>query len=512
MKLASIFTDHMVLQADKPIRVFGQGAGTVSVEFLDQQVTKEVTGEEWCITLPAASYGGPYEMKIVLNAEEIVLQDVYLGEVWLAMGQSNMEMPLFRTEYGLETAKHSANDKFRLFTIARRTERNTPMCVWAAVKDEIEDTPWKLCCEESVLKFSAIGYYVAQELQEKLGVAVGVINCSWGGMPIETFIRRDYFTQCEVLRPELEKYQAMLDKLDWAAYQEAFQKELAERQRFFDAITFDEVEEVREKGPQPCIGYPAESMPQAAEGPFVPSNPGCLYDSMVSRIVPFGVRGVLWYQGESNQCDGYLDKYLTFMKSMREIFENDELHFCAAELAAYGYCGDAYTRQNADNRFVTTDNIALKREQQQKATELAPNNYLATSMELGQYNDIHPIHKKSLAHRMALKLLKHTYHQPIIADQPIYDYAEFKDGKAYVHLKHAEGLYCRYLWAVKMYVADERHELKRAQIQIEGDTLALTCSAVPNPTIVRYGFDSYYHGYHIYNKAGLPLAPFRTDV
>ncbi len=512
MRLASVFTDHMVLQAGKPIKIFGQGAGTLLVQFLNMKKEYTITEEEWCVSFPEAAYGGPYEMHFNLNGQEVVLRDVHVGEVWLACGQSNMELPLFRTEYALEEAAHSENDQIRFFTVPRRTRKDVPIYGWHAEKATGEDKPWQVCNEESALHFSAIGYYVAKELQQKLGVTIGVISCNWGGTPIETYIKREYFETSECLRPELEKYQKMLAELDWDAYEEAYRQSMLALENYCRSIDYDEVEEVREKGVRACIGEPKGTVPQMPDGPYTSKTAGCLYDSMISRIAPFGVQGVLWYQGESNHCDYYLDKYLVFMQCMRDTFENQDLHFCAAELAGYGYCNDPGSlRQNADNRFIYGNNIALTREQQQRATEVGRNNYLATCMELGDYSDIHPIQKKPLAHRMTLKLLKYVYGFDIYADHPTFRSVEFKEGKAYIQLDHADGLYSRVLWAVKMYVADESHELKRAQIKIEDDMLILSCPAVPNPTVVHYAFDSYYLGYHIYNKAGLPLAPFRTD-
>ena len=512
MKLASVFTDHMVLQAGKPIKIFGQGAGKLLVQFLNIKKEYIITQEDWCVSFPEATYGGPYEMYFKLNGEEVVLKDVHVGEVWLACGQSNMELPLFRTEYGLEEAAHAENGQIRFFTVPRRTMKEVPIFGWHAEKVNGEDKPWQVCNEESALHFSAVGYYVAKELQQKLGVVIGVISCNWGGTPIETYIKREYFESSDCLKTELEKYQDMLAELDWDAYEEDYRRSASALEEYCKSIDYDEVEEVREKGVRACTGEPKGTVPELPEGPYMSKAAGCLYDAMISRIAPYSAQGVLWYQGESNHCDGYMDKYLVFMQCMRDTFENQDLHFCAAELAGYGYCNDPGSpRQSADNRFISENNIALTREQQQRATEVGKNNYLATCMELGDFCDIHPIQKKLLAHRMTLKVLKYVYGFDIYADHPTFQSAEFKDGKVFIKFHHGEGLYSRKLWAVKMYVADESHELKRAQLQIEDDMLIVSCPVVPDPKVVHYAFDSYYLGCHIYNKAGLPLAPFRTE-
>lgn len=510
MKLASIFTDHMVLQANQSIKIFGEGQGVGEITFLGKTVAFSFEQDEWCVSLPAADYGGPYEMDITLDNVTYKLKDIYIGEVWLACGQSNMEQVLFKTEYGIEEAKHAYNDKIRFFTVPRRTERNTPKCGWHSDKVTGEDRPWEICTEESALHFSAIGYYVAKELQERLNIAIGVISCNWGGVPIETYISRDYFSQLDCLKPQLEEYNAMLRGLNWDLYKAAYRKGIREWDDYYHAIDYDVVDEVREKGVRACIGMPLEPTPCMPDGPYVPQMPGCLYDSMIARIAPFGVKGMMWYQGESNQSLNYLDKYLLFMRCMCDTFKNPDMVFYAVELASFSYFGGE-DEQTTDNRFVVSSNLAFTREQQQRATEVASNNYLITSMELGDLYDIHPVQKRELAHRMVLKMFKYTYGLNVYADHPTYRSAEFKNGKVYIHLNHSDGLYCRYLSGVKMYVADESHQLKRAKIEIKNDMLILSCNEVKTPILARYGFDYYYSGCHIYNKAGLPLAPFRTD-
>ena len=130
MKLSSIFTDHMVIQQGMPIRIFGEGKGKVTVDFLGK-VTEYISEEDkWCITYPEESYGGPYDMKVTLDDETVILKDIYIGEVWIASGQSNMEMPLFRTEYGINEARHSKNDMIRLFTVSRRRKKDDRCYGW----------------------------------------------------------------------------------------------------------------------------------------------------------------------------------------------------------------------------------------------------------------------------------------------------------------------------------------------------------------------------------------------
>lgn len=508
MVLASIFTDGLVLQQGMPVKVFGYGKGTVSVDFLGDNVTESFDGEEWCVTLPSYEYGGPYTMTVSLNGETTIISDIYVGEVWIASGQSNMEMPLFRVEHAFSEAENCYNKKIRFFDVPRRVERDVQKYGWPFICSDGKDTPWQICDTDSALRFSAIGYYVAKELNRKLGVAVGIIGCYWGSRNIETFISRDYAHKSPILQKIADEYTSMVQNTDMNEYR----KELDGMYEFIKQrvleIDYDEIEKTKQLGleytiPCPLPGYPA----CYKKGPNHPDEIGVLYDSMVSRIVPYGAKGLLWYQGESNPTD-YYDKYRVFMECMKDKFQNPSMKFYAVQLAGWRYT----SVDKPSNTFVTNPiTRAYTREAQQKAVDTLPDNYLISTMQIDDIMDIHPKNKEDLAHRMVLKMLKYSYGFDVKCEQPVYDSAVFKEGKAYIKLKHADGLMSLDLNSVKMYIADDSKELKKAKIEICGDTLVLSSPEVTNPTIVRFAFDSFYLGTHIMNDAGLPLGPFRTD-
>ena len=511
MKLSFVFTDHMVLQADIPIRIFGEGAGRAEVCFCGRHEAVESKGEIWVITLPAMSYGGPYEMTVRLNGEETVLRDVYIGEVWYAGGQSNMEMPLFCIENGFEFAKHAKNDMLRLFTVPRRTHRDMRLSGWHFNNNPEVDTPWQICTEESVLNFSAIGYLAAKQLQEKLGVAVGVISCNYGGTMIEPWIARTYLENDPELRYTVDSYDEKAGVTDTDAYFTRYKQVTDMCNLLCDNDRTDYIEKTRRMGIRATVLFQGrEEFPPLPDGPYNPRCPGCLYDAMTARIVPYGIRGVMWYQGEANAPEHYAKKYLAYMQCMKDSFRNPDLKFYAMELASFGY-----TWQN--NTTVVTDgtskepNFAHTREQQYLATRLVPNNYTVTTMELGDPNNIHSFHKSQMAHRLAQKILKHSYGFDVPADQPVAVGAEFKDGKAYITVKNGEGLYSNYPTAVDIFIGDESGVMKKADLEIHDGLLILSSPQIQKPAFARYAFDRSYLGRHIYNAVGLPLAPFRTD-
>ena len=511
MKLASVFTDHMVLQKGRPVKVFGEGEGTVTVEFLGNTVTQSFTQNEWCVVLPSFEYGGPYEMTVTLNDKKIILKDIYVGEVWLAMGQSNMEMPLFRTLYGCDEAKHAYNEKVRFFDIPRRVERDKPKYGWPFIKTDGEDTPWEVCDESSALRASAVGYYVAKELSAKLGVAIGIIGCNWGCRRLEPFISREYAHKTESLKKMLDEYNEMVKATDMDEYR----KELDSMYDFIKErcaeIDYDEIERTAELGPtytRPCPlkGYPACYKP----GPNHPDGIGVLFDAMVSRIAPFGVNGVLWYQGESTHGDEYYaEKYGVFMECMMDTFKNHNMNFYTVELPGShflnpGFKDDAFIEDKNDRIFI--------REAFRRLAEKYENNHVVTTMQIVDVvESTHPLDKASIAHRMALKVLRYSYGFDIPCEEPSFESARFENGKAYIKLKNADGLMSPDLGNVRMYIADSSKCLKRAEIVIDGNTLILSNPEVKNPQYARYAFNSHYIGEHLMNNAGLPLAPFRTD-
>ena len=299
MKLASIFTDHMVFQANKPIRIFGEGRGKGYVELGNNKYEIKLSGDNWYAELPKMSYGGPYDIEVSLNAQITVLSDVHIGEVIIVGGQSNAEMPLFRMENGFDDAKHAYNDKIRLFTVARRMQKDTVSCGWHFEKTVSYDTPWQVCCEENALHFSGLGYYIAKKIEEKLDVVVGIISCNWGGIGIESFIGREYFYDNDSLKNIINEYEDKASCMSKEEYEKAFKQDLQKWEAYYKSIDFDEVEKTKEIGIRATSGIEG-IQPTLSYGRYMPSAPGTLYESMLKRIAPFSISAVVWYQGEKH--------------------------------------------------------------------------------------------------------------------------------------------------------------------------------------------------------------------
>jgi len=511
MQLAKIFTDHLVLQREMPIRVFGTGSGTAVVRFLGEEVTKTFSEEKWCVELSPRPAGGPFEMEIDLNGETVTLSDILIGDVFLACGQSNMEMPLFRTESGFADAAHCENENIRYFTVPRRYKKGLDTYNYHFIDMFSTDTPWAICKEDTAINFSAIGHYFAEIIQKEADVPVGIISCNWGGRRIEAFIEKSYFYGEPSLESQMREFEEYNKTLDM----EAYEKEILDFEEDVKQYILTEqagcMENVLKMGVYAAADtINLDRFPCPPKGPYDSTSPATLWDSMFSEIVPYGARAMLWYQGESNGSDrDYCEKYLTFLRCIREQFKSD-MEVYAVELAPYLRHNMDY-RMHPNDTFITEDNWAYLREQQQEATVKGKKNYLITTQGLGDMYDIHPKRKKELAERMAKKALRYTYGLDVPADQPVYRSAEFKDGKAYITLDNAEGLFSR-LWSVEMKIAGEDKVLHPATVEItEDNRLVVYSENVPEPILVRYGFCMYNFSGQIYNKYGLPLAPFRTD-
>lgn len=511
MKLASIFTNSMILQRDIPIKVFGTGNGNVHITFLNETVSTTSKDGKWCVVLNSHPAGGPYTMQISLNGKMIILSDILIGDVFLVGGQSNMEMPLFKTDDGYEEVENCENSNIRFFTVPRRFKAGVDNYGWHFSAVLNKDTPWVYCNKKSASLFSAIGYYFAKYIQKEFNVPIGIISCNWGGKKIEAFIERKYFYNNRVLSHIIKEYDELISRIDMAEYEKKFEQFLKDMEYYCTVKKPCEMDLVNEYGVAAAeaksMGYGAQ--PIFETGPYDGVSAGNLWETMFSTIVPYTIKALLWYQGEANSPDykTYAEKYLIFLKCFRENFGYNIPSY-AVEIAPF--LRNSNQLLQGVKGELEEKNWAYIREQQQLATEMESNNYLVTTQELGAMYEIHPHQKKEIARRLSLKVLKYTYDRDVLADQPIYESVEFIDGKAYITVKNAATLFGN-INDVIMYIAGEDESLKRAKVEIVDNKICAYSDEVNNPILVRYAFEMYYFGAHIYNEAGLPLAPFRTD-
>lgn len=500
-KIADIFTDHMVLQRQQTIRVFGEcdEAGDITVElngFADTVCAKD---GKWVAHLPEMEAGGPYEMKVSFKDTQLVIKDILLGDIWIASGQSNMEFPLIFEYRGLREAKQAYNPNIRLYTCSREVYPGHEEYTWAFEKVSTKRVPWSICDEESVLHFSAIGYFVAKQLNEELDIPIGVISANKGGMPIDTFAPEEAFEN-EHYKPVMDEYNRIKlpDEEAGAHFDEVYKQTQISMDN--DGVTMEEL--VRRMGVRAATvhgrKYPAGELKMCK---YHPKAPAVLYNVfMRDQIKPLAVKGVLWYQGESSRFDrNYADKFKIMTDFWRRDLENEDMPFYTVEVAAHDYWCD------------TVPDVAYLRAEQWRATKLVKNTYITSTQDMGDAYDIHPDSKLELSERIANQILNHTYGIEKYCECPAYDSHEIKGKEVWIKLKNADGFFGSDI-AKELKICGDGDVYVTASFRIEGDTLVVWNDGIEKPKNVRYCFTDFYSRGGFFNKSGLPLAPFATDV
>lgn len=507
MKLESIFQNGIVFQRNKPIRIFGTGEGVCVAEMCGARAVSERTKDGWLVTLPPMEAATGLTVTLDLNGEKRTLEDVAVGEVFVLSGQSNMEMPLFRTQNAFDEAKNADDDLIRFFTVPRRyyegfTGRNRHFEIV-----EAKDGTWKKCTEETALHFSAIGYYFAKFLRKGLNVPVGMINCNWGARVIRTFIPYEDCENEPAMANEVAAYKKALTSMPEEEYEKAFANFLRELEIQCDT-TSETFEMAKRFGHLFAYAYDAANAKIAkpvAYGKFSPDRPGGLWSTMVRHICPLSLGGVLWYQGESdNRTSNYFEKYRTMLNSWRREFNDPALPFFAVELAPFRREG-RLAEQDDNEGFNSL------REAQQRCADELENSYLATIIDCGDEFDIHPQDKKTPAKRLWLLAAKYLYGMDVVADAPRYESHRFlEDTAAIIKVKNAKKLYS---YGIRgFWMAGEDGVFYPCNAILAGDTeIRIRAPRVKAPKYIRYCYYSYPQTSYLVNEEALPLMPFRTD-
>ena len=482
VKLNGIFGDGMVLQRELPISVWGTAnpGEWVTVEFAGQKLFASAdTSGTWLIKLsPLLASAEPRELIATTAHSKIKISGVLVGEVWLCSGQSNMEWALGRCTGGPEAVMNSANPQLRLCTIPHNPQI-TP-------QDDVA-TKWVESCPGSTKLFSAIAWWFGSKLQKELGVPVGIINDSYGGTQIQSWMRLEILKQGPW--PQDKSTDIMLSKADYdqrkAKLQPAMDKYLAEKARA-----------IKDKSPAP-------DMLACWPGDF--RGPSVLWNGMVAPLQKLTIRGVLWYQGESNAYVGVADTYKWLLPAM---IADWRVGFAKPELPFIIY-------QISPNRKPQTDpnentGIAVLQEAQLKTSLATPHTALVVTMDLGETN-VHYLNKEPASERGMKAALGIAYGRQLEFTSPIYRRLQFEGDQAVVHFVHAAGgLAAKGNLLSGFVIAGEEHKFVFADARIEGETVIVSSPQVSKPVAVRYGWADFPKA-NLFSKEGLPVSPFRTD-
>jgi len=498
LKPAQIFSDNMVLQQKKPIIVWGTGKSgdTVTVSMGGNRVSCLIKDEKWQVELPRMNAGGPYVLRISNEELEYIYENVMIGEVWFAGGQSNMELELKDSLNGEDEVLAADHPMIRFYNVAKISTLEEESL------QEENKCYWKVVSKETASNISAVAYYYACELVKKLNVPVGIIDCYWGGTSISCWTSKEYLLEDKVSEEYVTSWDAEVgDKTDEEYEKELvdynirlnkWQQDCEELKRNQPDIDWSKIEEYI--GPFP---WPA---PYGRKSPY---RPGGLYETMVQRVVPFVVKGFLWYQGEEDEKRPYIyDRMLSkLIRQWRSDWNDDNLPFIIMQLPMFIETGKEDTKH-----------WAILREQQRKIAATVKNVYLTVLIDCGEIDNIHPLDKKTVGYRAALQSLENVYFvKNLYANSPMYESRDLKSNKIVLYFNYVYGGFevsdGEYIPLFE--IAGEDRVFRKAEARIVGETIEVSCENVNNPKYARYGWTNY-GIVNLYNAKGMPVAPFVT--
>lgn len=474
--LAPLFQDGAVLQRDMPVPIWGTaGPGEkITVHFAGQTVaaTADASGRWQADLAPLAASSEGRDL-VIEGANKITLRDILVGEVWLCNGQSNMEWPLKNSptpEKVLAAAQHPLIRQFKV-AIASAEQPATTV-----------NGSWVTCTPETAGAFTAVGYYFATTLQPKLDVPIGLINNTWGGTKIEAWMSAEAREAFPVIA---QRWQIAIKDLPKKT--EAYEKA---------RIAFKQQADAAKAAGQP---FDYKKYPKPPPGPGTKEAPGGLFNGMTSPLIPYAIRGILWYQGESNtgRHDEYARLQPAYIADLRARWKNDTLPFLFVQLPNYIARVDVTTRW-PEFRAAQIETLAV------------PHTGMAITLDVG--GDGHPPDKTEVGQRLA-RLAEVQIYKTATGDAtgPLATSAEkTPDGVKITFAEATSGLQSKGdLTGFELAGPDGTYH--PAQARIESDTLLVTAAEVPAPSKIRYAWKNNPPA-PLYNRANLPASPFQLDV
>lgn len=468
LQMPQLYTDNMVLQRDYPLTLRGKAdAGEkVTVAIAGQKGTA-IAGRDgkWTVTLLPLKAGGPYTLTVSAGKRKLTYKNVLVGEVWLCSGQSNMEFYLNWASTAKRDVPQAANDGIRLYDMKGRWRTDAKK--WdASVLDSLnrlqyyKETQWEVCSPATAGSFSAVAYYFGKMLQDSLKVPVGLICNAIGGSPTEAWIDRNTLEY---------RFPAILR--DWT--QNDFIQDWV---RGRAALNIKRATSKLQRHPyEPCY----------------------LYEAGIRPLEQFPVRGVIWYQGESNahNREAHEKLFKLLVESWRKNWNNGQLPFYYVQLSS-----------------IDRPSWPWFRDSQRRMMQEIPYSAMAVSSDHGDSLDVHPKNKQPIGERLGRWALNKTYgREDVVPSGPLFRGVEYKDGAAYVSFDYAEGLRASDGKPLRTFeVAETEGVYYPATAEVVGDRIKVYNKNVKNPLHVRYGWQPFTRA-NLVNGAGLPASTFRTE-
>lgn len=487
IKMPAIFGSHMVLQREQKNPVWGWAAPgeKIHVEIASQSIltSPDKTGK-WKVTLAPIESVGPHTLTVTSDKsdQKLVFEDVLIGEVWICSGQSNMAWNVGNSDDAdLETlaAKYP---HIRLISV--------PQVGTQAPQDDFKGN-WQPCTPESVRDFSAVGYFFGRQLHQTLDVPIGLIDNAWGGSAAEAWVRRDLMEEDERFAELMQKWKDTEAGYDFKAQQ----------LRYETAIEVWKTKTIAARN----AGKPVPNRPRPPRNVLAGQHrPGNLYNGVLRPTIGYGIRGVIWYQGESNagRAYQYRDLFPKMITHWREEWQQGDFPFYWVQLADY----------KAESPIPQPSDWAELREAQTMSLKL-PNTGQAVIYDLGEADDIHPKNKQIVAKRLARWALAKDYGIEIAYRSPEYKSMEIVDDAIVVTFDHVgRGLDTFDTREIKGFaIAGDDRQWQWANTKIiSKNQVKVWTTDIPQPTAVRYAWANNPVA-NLQSQEGLPATPFRSD-
>ena len=476
--LAPLFRHGAVLQQGKAVPVWGQAepGEKVTVEFQGQK--KEATAGtdgKWSVTLDPLSVSATGAELTATGKNTLKVSDILVGEVWICSGQSNMA-------WNVKAAKDFAQES---------AAANLPLIRHFKVELKPSEKPednlngeWAVCSPQTVGDFSATGYFFGRELYKVLNVPIGLINTSYGGTPVESWMSDAALKGNPAFATVFARWKQSL--ADYPALLKVYEER---------AVKWKTDREAAQKAGKPFTSRG----PRKPDGPGSRMMPSALFNAMVHPLIPYGTRGIIWYQGEANatRFPEYGALFQGMITQWRKDFAQQDVPFYFVQLA------------NLERKVDTSnEQWAFQREAQATALKL-PHTGMAVTVDIGEPDNIHPKNKQEVGRRLALIALALTYEKGGEYAGPVFKSAQADGSAMKVSFDHAKGL--KMLDTPGTYeLAGADQKFHPASAKVVGEELVVSSPSVAQPAAVRYGWKNN-PSINLYNEAGLPAAPFRSD-
>ncbi len=475
IKLPAIISDNMVLQQNTSVHLWGWAAAgenvTVTASWSNKPVNAKAGADgKWMVSIKTSKAGGPYTIRFSAS-NTIDVNNVLLGEVWLASGQSNMEF-FMRKMGGGYTGVLNYEEEIKA--------ADYPQIRTIDIPNKVSDEPqedftgvWKVCSPQTADTFSAVAFYFAREIYKATGFPIGIVNATWGGTPAESWTRKEILQSDTSLQVILDRYKKQCDE-----YPAAFEKYKA-------ALDKWKADTTKTKG----------AAPREPMGPRHSNSPYKLYNGMIAPVLGYTLKGFIWYQGEGNagRAAQYQRLFPAMINNWREDFHDKKLPFYFVQISPH-------RSQNPEIR-----------EAQLYTLRHVANTGMVVTTDNGDSLDIHPRNKKLVGERLALWPLKNDYGKnDLVASGPLYKSMKVEGNKIRISFDDADGLVAKDGELKEFTIAAADQNFVPAIAKIEGNTVVVWSDAIASPAAVRFAWKNVPFP-NLYNKANLPASPFRTD-